>query len=57
MQIQYRKKTLITDIGYTIRLDEKLLKAIQAKATEKDMSANLYINTLLIKDVEGTYTQ
>lgn len=52
MQIQQRKKKQIKDIGYTIRLDEKLLDKVRDKANEKDMSVNLYINTVLMIEVE-----
>jgi len=52
MQIQQRKRKQIKDIGYTIRLDEKLLDKVRDKANEKDMSVNLYINTVLMIEVE-----
>jgi predicted DNA binding CopG/RHH family protein len=52
MQIQQRKKKQIKDIGYTIRLDEKLLDKVRDRANEKDMSVNLYINTVLMIEVE-----
>lgn len=51
MQIQQRKKKQIKDIGYTIRLDEKLLYKVRDRANEKDMSVNLYINTVLMIEV------
>lgn len=51
MQIQQRKKKQIKDIGYTIRLDTKLLDEVRAKAEEKDMSINLLINHFIMKGV------
>lgn len=52
MQIQQRKKKQITDIGFTIRLDEKLLEKLKEQAKQLDMSINLHINLLLMKGVE-----
>lgn len=52
MQIQKRKKLLISDVGYTVRMDEKLLDKIREKANAKDMSVNLLINVLLMKGVD-----
>ena len=52
MQIQQRKKKQIKDIGYTVRMDEKLLDRVRAKASEKEMSINLLINHFLIEGIE-----
>lgn len=51
MQIQQRKKKQIKDIGYTIRLDTKLLDEVRTKAEQKDMSINLLINHFIMRGV------
>ena len=46
------KKRTTTEKSYTIRLEKHTLQGLTRKAKEKNMSINLYLNLLLLKDVE-----
>jgi len=46
------KKRTDTEKSYTIRLEQHTLDGLTRKAKEKNMSINLYLNLLLLKDVE-----
>ena len=46
------KKRTDTEKSYTIRLEQHTLDGLTRKSKEKNMSINLYLNLLLLKDVE-----
>ena len=47
-----RKESNVEQAKYNLRLDKALLENFSAKARKKNKSVNLYLNELIMKDLD-----